>query len=328
MSHRPVQVCIGPFLAAGGLRTVNRMRQRDEKTGLWHEMVAKQFMDDRGDAKRWCEGEIAGQVLSKHYADLFNQEATPKKIDFITPYIIELHRRPDKPLYNCEVLMTGEAAYAKHNSNYGAVIPDATHGREDAPSGAFVRSTPQAFSHYTFVKSDKKMVVCDIQGVHDLYTDPQVHTFNRRRFGRGNCGADGMCKFLATHKCNEVCEALHLPPLQVTQGELTVVCPEAATEVRFRRRSARASGQRVHHYKLDVALQGQKIGPYHDGTDLVGPDGQVHCWQVPHDAQPGRSYSFAIDVVQPESCPFKEYEFGDISRAIGGEIAVRLAEAL
>ena len=60
-------------------------------------------------------------------------------------------------------------------------------------------------------------------------------------------------------------------------------------------------------------------------------DRTVRCtvsWQVPHDAQPGRSYSFAIDVVQPESCPFKEYEFGDISRAIGGEIAVRLAEAL
>ena len=36
------------------------------------------------------------------------------------------------------------------------------------------RNTPQAFSHFTFVKSNKTEIVVDIQGVGDCYTDPQV----------------------------------------------------------------------------------------------------------------------------------------------------------
>ena len=36
------------------------------------------------------------------------------------------------------------------------------------------RNTPQAFSHFTFEKSNKTEIVVDIQGVGDCYTDPQV----------------------------------------------------------------------------------------------------------------------------------------------------------
>ena len=38
------------------------------------------------------------------------------------------------------------------------------------------RQTPQAFSHLTFERSGHQLVVVDIQGVGDLYTDPQIHT--------------------------------------------------------------------------------------------------------------------------------------------------------
>ena len=40
------------------------------------------------------------------------------------------------------------------------------------------RQTPQAFSHFTFEKSGHELIVVDIQGVGDLYTDPQIHTAN------------------------------------------------------------------------------------------------------------------------------------------------------
>lgn len=43
------------------------------------------------------------------------------------------------------------------------------------------RHTPQAFSHFTFERSGHELIVVDIQGVGDLYTDPQIHTM------------DGMC---------------------------------------------------------------------------------------------------------------------------------------
>ena len=37
-----------------------------------------------------------------------------------------------------------------------------------------IRCTPQAFSHFTAEQSRGELIVVDIQGVDDLYTDPQV----------------------------------------------------------------------------------------------------------------------------------------------------------
>ena len=36
------------------------------------------------------------------------------------------------------------------------------------------RNTPQAFSHFTYEASEQKILICDVQGVNDIYTDPQV----------------------------------------------------------------------------------------------------------------------------------------------------------
>ena len=58
-----------------------------------------------------------------------------------------------------------EGKYVKYNSNSGFVLDDEAH-----------RQTPQAFSHLTFERSGHQLVVVDIQGVGDLYTDPQIHT--------------------------------------------------------------------------------------------------------------------------------------------------------
>jgi elongation factor 2 kinase len=52
--------------------------------------------------------------------------------------------------------------YRKHNNNFGYVSDDE-------------RNTPQAFSHFTFEISKRNLLVVDIQGVGDFYTDPQVH---------------------------------------------------------------------------------------------------------------------------------------------------------
>ena len=38
------------------------------------------------------------------------------------------------------------------------------------------RNTPQAFSHWTLQYSNGRALVCDIQGVGDVWTDPQFHT--------------------------------------------------------------------------------------------------------------------------------------------------------
>lgn len=46
----------------------------------------------------------------------------------------------------------------------------------------------KAFSHFTFERSGHQLIVVDIQGVGDLYTDPQIHTSLGTDFGDGNLG--------------------------------------------------------------------------------------------------------------------------------------------
>ena len=64
----------------------------------------------------------------------------------------------------------------------------------------------QAFSHFTWEASTHTILVCDIQGVGDTWTDPQIHSFNGEGYGKGNMGNDGIQKFLESHKCNEICK--------------------------------------------------------------------------------------------------------------------------
>lgn len=55
------------------------------------------------------------------------------------------------------------------------------------------------------------MLICDIQGVNDLYTDPTVHTWNGTEFGDNNLGLRGMALFLYSHTCSPLCQKLGLP---------------------------------------------------------------------------------------------------------------------
>jgi len=113
--------------------------------------------------------------------------------------LITLPERPNQPLWAIENFIEG--SYRKHNNNYGYV--------SDAE-----RNTPQAFSHFTYEASNHKMMICDIQGVGDLYTDPQMHTEESMpSLGKGNLGTRGFQKFMQTHSCNAICSYLKLPPV-------------------------------------------------------------------------------------------------------------------
>merc|ERR1712216_176914 len=79
-----------------------------------------------------------------------------------------------------------------------------------------------AFSYFTYINSNRLLVVCDIQGVGTFYTDPQIHTFDGQGFGLGNTGAEGIRRFLRSHRHNLLCEKLGLPSLDahLTDEEL------------------------------------------------------------------------------------------------------------
>ncbi|ETV75399.1 hypothetical protein H257_10250 [Aphanomyces astaci] len=85
-----------------------------------------------------------------------------------------------------------------------------------------VEDVPQAFSHFTYFKSRRKALVCDLQGVLNTkstppefhLTDPVIHHRGHgkvRKYGRTDHGIGGMHRFFQTHECNRLCELLNLP---------------------------------------------------------------------------------------------------------------------
>ncbi|POM78555.1 LOW QUALITY PROTEIN: Protein-kinase-like protein [Phytophthora palmivora] len=86
-----------------------------------------------------------------------------------------------------------------------------TFQASNANTTTISRNTPQAFSHFTYEASNHELLAVDIQGVGDLYTDPQIHTLNGHDFGKGNLGVLGFQKFLSSHRCNSICRYLKLP---------------------------------------------------------------------------------------------------------------------
>ena len=94
------------------------------------------------------------------------------------------------------------------NNNFGFVSEDE-------------RNTPQAFSHFTYESSNRVLLICDIQGVSDSYTDPQLHSVEGDGFGgKGNLGQRGIQRFLATHRCNAICRYLKLPAVNANYSDL------------------------------------------------------------------------------------------------------------
>jgi hypothetical protein len=82
----------------------------------------------------------------------------------------------------------------------------------------------QAFSHFTYLTSKEKRLVCDLQGVYDessntlLFSDPVIHYHNPRGYasrrnvhGRTDHGKEGMNKFFDTHApyCGHLCRIMN-----------------------------------------------------------------------------------------------------------------------
>jgi hypothetical protein len=191
-NRTPVRVVLDerPF-AEGSLRCAHRLQILLEH-GERQNFVAK-ISKDPSESRETYLRDVQAQSVAKRWASEFNAQRVPKHVDFIDCAIIELAERPGRPLVGIEPFVEG--VFQKHNSNISS-------GNE--------RSTPNAFSHFTWEASKHTLLVCDIQGVGDLYTDPQIMTASGQGYGRGNLGPNGIKAFFMRHKCNQVCEMLGL----------------------------------------------------------------------------------------------------------------------
>jgi elongation factor 2 kinase len=177
--------------------------------------VAKCYME-KGEIIVTKEGkdnvftDVTLQYEAMHWAEKFNKSNPPKKIDFIRAYAIEFVDRPGKPVFAVERFIAGHDPYGngfvKHNTNSGFVDLE-EH-----------RKTPQMFSAHSFYSSQGQRLVADIQGVGDMYTDPQVLSMDYR-FGDGDLGPRGMALFFKTFCHCDISDSLGIPIFPLSRNE-------------------------------------------------------------------------------------------------------------
>ena len=104
------------------------------------------------------------QVTANAYAQLFNRtkpSGTPT-IEFIAADIVDINGT----YYVMQEFVGGK--FEKYNTNNGIVCSDPAHS-----------DLMQAFSHFTYVKSEQSILICDLEGVVSgnkvLLTDPAIH---------------------------------------------------------------------------------------------------------------------------------------------------------
>eukprot|EP00667_Euglena_gracilis_P009846 EG_transcript_10005 len=137
------------------------------------------------------EMDIMTQACCQAIARAYNLRKPEKLVHFLDAYLIQ---QGDGTWWHVETYLQGK--FVKHNNNWGVI------------GGA--RNTPQAFSHFSYEFSNQRLIVVDMQGVDDFYTDPQIHTVDKQGFGFGNMGQVGIDRFLRTHHCSELCTNLGL----------------------------------------------------------------------------------------------------------------------
>ncbi|CCI45274.1 unnamed protein product [Albugo candida] len=206
-----------PF-AQGGLRQVYHLQDMSMQVGRIPSSltyVAKVAMNPNENPDTYFR-DVEMQAVAAKFATLYNSYNPPRRVKFLEAWILQLIslQTPNQPISTLspsvsqhdwtlrgticgvEPYIAGE--YQKHNNNFGYV-------------SELERNTPQAFSHFTYEISGHQMLIVDIQGVGDHYTDPQIHTRRGKEFGKGNLSLRGFARFLESHRCNAICRYLKLP---------------------------------------------------------------------------------------------------------------------
>jgi len=223
----PVSFACGAMRDCYRLKKLSSFAKDDWKTA--QNYVAKRYKNEDTPLADYF-ADVRLQMDAKRWGEAFNLKQPPKKVDIFQMYVLELfqgdpaetetfeRRRKWRvtcrdgtypsvsagtTLYHCEHFLPGN--YVKYNSNSG--FRDMS------------RYTPHAFTHWTYEHSEHQLMVVDIQGVGDLYTDPQIHTATGDEYGEGNLGVRGMALFFLSHVCNPVCEKLGLTPFALSAIE-------------------------------------------------------------------------------------------------------------
>lgn len=188
-----------PF-AQGAMRVASYART----TASTNRLIVKSFKKDGKRLAHLVE-DMRCQALCKAFALEFNALLGEQfSLDFIVTACLRSKRRGGLHEKHLSLERYIEGTYVKYNSNTNWV-------NKDLRSDPFNQAA-QAFSHFTFERSQGRFLVCDLQGVGHLLTDPAIHTRDAERFKLSdtNLGEDGFKFFFSSHKCNDICSKLRL----------------------------------------------------------------------------------------------------------------------
>lgn len=181
--------------------------------------VVKSFKEGCAvDAQEWTD-DYKNSFYANAVAAEFNKAVpTTRPLKFAVPYVAQIDTRagakvmgitmtPDdvkgklesREWVAIEPFIVGE--YKKFTSNSGWIDPH-------------IGNAIPAFMHWGWVHSKGQVLVSDIQGVRRdtcyMLTDPAVQSVDRH-YGATDLGAEGLVRFLTTHKHTELCKALPWP---------------------------------------------------------------------------------------------------------------------
>ena len=201
-----VKIAPQPF-AEGSQKIVYHAYDEDAKEHIV--LKRSKWTDARSNSiKRYLE---TAQVhaIATNFAAEFNQRrpSHASEIQFVRVGVMLVPDGSKSQFCTYESYMDlSSSDYMKFNNNL-----DYTRSTQDDDNPIY-NDTCQAFSHYTWVRSGKKLVICDLQGVKSgtrlMLTDPAIHYTNILCHGNTNLGIRGIQMFFQVHECNDICRAL------------------------------------------------------------------------------------------------------------------------
>jgi len=200
-------------------------------------MVAKEskFIEDEQKKEsfhyHFCRVQLRANELAKDFNKAVkicpalnpapDEVSVPPRIVFLPCSIYEY---PGDDGYNCGLLVESflEGKFTKYTGNNGYITKQQESQTIDLDVGEVrLIDFVFAFSHWAYVNSDQKLLICDLQGIlnregrHPKFqlTDPAICSKGgrrRNRYGKTDLGMKGILNFIRTHKCNRVCKGLGL----------------------------------------------------------------------------------------------------------------------
>ena len=175
-------------------------------------LVEKQLDTTRFEWRKWNNntGAVDGRICHR-----------PMDVD---RELAKLDNHIDKPLG--DMMIIEEGSEEEDSSDDDEDNDDDIHGyhleEEDSRNDFKPSDYLQAFSHFTYLFTNRKVLVCDLQGVYNTdmvpptfeLSDPAVHyrsTKGRNMvFGRTDKGQKGIQLFFNSHKCTGICKIMEL----------------------------------------------------------------------------------------------------------------------